>query len=363
MQSNTVRNLQSVATKDNSMNNNIIYTYSSHLHLGVLKKRYKRFLADVQVTHNASVSQSDQSFVAHCPNTGSMLNLLPSNEFFPECALFYDDKPTRKLPYTLEMVKQWNVWVGIHSQLANRMVENILKAKLLDELTDYDCYKKEVQVGESRIDFELLWLRVNEQHLNAKANIMSIISNSKSKIRTMNSISKSNGEVKPLSLIECEKMISRRVLMEVKSVTLAERIEADDSGLVSIRAVFPDTVSERAQKHISTLMRYVSNGNGEAAILFLIQRSDCTSFAASKYDPVYGALLSEAHRNGVMILCYTCHLSPEDGKVTLVRPVPFVDAYAHDSSLKNDVHSTNSIQNKREHSDDIKSSKYKRKKC
>jgi SfsA N-terminal OB domain len=121
--------------------NKIIYSYSS-LRNGILVNRYKRFLADIEFEPEArpaklsasSVSTVDDSATAitvvHCPNTGSMYKLIPPANLRPECACSTAPEGSkRKYPNTLEMIKENNAWVGVHSALANSMVENALNLK------------------------------------------------------------------------------------------------------------------------------------------------------------------------------------------------------------------------------------------
>jgi DNA-binding sugar fermentation-stimulating protein len=121
--------------------NKIIYSYSS-LRSGILVNRYKRFLADIEFEPEAisaklsasSVSTVDDSIagitVVHCPNTGSMYKLIPPTNTRPECACSTAPEGSkRKYPNTLEMIKENDAWVGVHSALANSMVENALNLK------------------------------------------------------------------------------------------------------------------------------------------------------------------------------------------------------------------------------------------
>ena len=130
----------------------LIYSYTD-LRRGTLVSRYKRFLADVDFETAplssastilvATTVDSDTSpevkddittvrdvTVVHCPNTGSMYKLVPPHNMYPECACSTALEGTkRKYPNTLEMIKENRVWVGVHSALANRIVENALNAK------------------------------------------------------------------------------------------------------------------------------------------------------------------------------------------------------------------------------------------
>ena len=73
-------------------------------------------------------------------------------------------------------------------------------------------------------------------------------------------------------------------------------------------ALFPDTVSIRAQRHVQDLMNVVKKGDA-AALVFLIQRGDCTAFAPSyEKDPEYSALVAEAAVAGVKMVALVCDL-------------------------------------------------------
>lgn len=115
---------------------------------GTLVKRYKRFLADVQLADGTIV-------IAHCPNTGAMTGcaepgwkvwLSPSNN------------PKRKLLYTWEVVlTDQQHWIGINTNKANALVKEAIQADKITELLGYETIKAEVKFGEenSRIDFLL----------------------------------------------------------------------------------------------------------------------------------------------------------------------------------------------------------------
>jgi sugar fermentation stimulation protein A len=77
-------------------------------------------------------------------------------------------------------------------------------------------------------------------------------------------------------------------------------------------AAFPDAVSERATKHLKELIRLKKRAY-RAAIVFVIQRSDCEIFRpADEIDPEYGRWLRRAIRAGVEILPYRAKVTPEE---------------------------------------------------
>ena len=81
-------------------------------------------------------------------------------------------------------------------------------------------------------------------------------------------------------------------------------------------ALFPDTVSLRAQRHVRELTAMAKAGSERAALLFLVQRGDCSCFApCHEKDPEYGRLLVEAASAGVHIVAVACELDAAAAKV------------------------------------------------
>ncbi len=113
---------------------------------GILLKRYKRFLADIQLYTGSQIT-------AHCPNTGSMLTCSqPGSEVYVSLS----SNPKRKYPYTLEMVKDTSTWVGINTARTNALVAEGIENGDIDELKNPDSLQREVQTSNaSRLDFLL----------------------------------------------------------------------------------------------------------------------------------------------------------------------------------------------------------------
>ncbi len=223
----------------------MIYQYPT-LSSGILLKRYKRFLADIQL-------DSGEIITAHCPNTGPMTGVC---EIGSPVQVSHSDNPKRKLAYTWEMIKINQTWVGINTNIPNKVIKLALEKKILPELAnDYTTIKPEVPYGEnknSRIDFLL------------------------------------TGENK------------KPIYLEVKSTTFAE----------ANLALFPDTVTTRGQKHLKELMNLVPDNR--CVMLYFINRSDCDLFApGDRMDPEYGKLFREAVKKGVEILPYRFKITPE----------------------------------------------------
>ena len=231
--------------------------FSKTLIPGRLIRRYKRFLADVELEDGRVVT-------AHTPNTGSMMGCRdPGSRVW----LLDTGNPKRKYPLSWELVESGDTLVGIHTGLANRLVEEAVEQGRLPPLGGYGRIRREVAYGResSRIDLLL-------EHGDAA---------------------------------DC--------FVEVKNVTAAV-----SDGI----ALFPDAVSVRAQKHLRELMYMVDRGY-RAAVVFCVQRGDVREVQpADEIDPVYGRALREAVDHGVLVLAMGAKATPE--AITLHRRLPVV---------------------------------------
>jgi sugar fermentation stimulation protein A len=113
---------------------------------GRLVRRYKRFLADVELDGAGEVT-------VHCPNPGRMLGLdAPGTRVWLSRA----GNPARVLPLTLELVEADDGLVGINTIHPNRLVEEAIGAGRIAELRDYEVIRREVRYDERcRIDLLL----------------------------------------------------------------------------------------------------------------------------------------------------------------------------------------------------------------
>jgi sugar fermentation stimulation protein A len=74
-------------------------------------------------------------------------------------------------------------------------------------------------------------------------------------------------------------------------------------------ALFPDAVTERGARHVKELGELARKGEWEAAVLFVVQRSDARLVrAARSIDPKFAQALEDAKLDGLRILGRRCHV-------------------------------------------------------
>ncbi|HEX22538.1 MAG TPA: DNA/RNA nuclease SfsA [Chromatiales bacterium] len=233
-------------------------TFEQPLVEGRLLRRYKRFLADVQLPDGEVIT-------AHTANTGAMTGCAESGR---RVWLSRSDNPKRKYPHTWELIEvRDGVLAGINTQLSNLLVREAIENGRVPELAGYGRVRSEVRYGEEKSRIDLL--------LDSPDNKGSI---------------------------PC--------YIEVKNVTLV------DDGI----ARFPDAVSVRASKHLRELMSVVRAGQ-RAVIFFCVQRGDVREVRpADQIDPLYGETLREAVHCGVECLAYASDVSMRE--IVLRWPLP-----------------------------------------
>ncbi|MEE3328138.1 MAG: DNA/RNA nuclease SfsA, partial [Myxococcota bacterium] len=112
---------------------------------GRLLRRYKRFLADIEM-------ESGEVVTVHCPNPGSMRGTSQPGSAV-RCST--SENPKRKLKHTLEMIRVGRIWVGLHTLRANQIAAQALASGTIPSLRDYPVVRQEVSIGPSRLDFVL----------------------------------------------------------------------------------------------------------------------------------------------------------------------------------------------------------------
>ncbi len=133
--------------------------FSPPLVKGRLIRRYKRFLADVELP-------GGERLTAHVANPGAMTGLAaPGLEIW----LSKSDNPKRKLAWGWELARIGRHLVGVNAGLANRLAEEALAAGTVPELTGYGEIRREVRYGaNSRVDFLLSGPRRKDCYVEVK---------------------------------------------------------------------------------------------------------------------------------------------------------------------------------------------------
>lgn len=205
------------------------------------------------------LDNNNEHIVAHCPNSGSMKGIPLSNS---PVMVSFNPLPSRKYQYTLEIVHNGKTWIGINTMYPNCLVEEGIINGTVAELNPYCSIKREVVCSDkSRLDLM---------------------------VKQSDSI----------------------CFVEVKNVTLAE----------GRRALFPDSVTVRGQKHLLELIRLKKSGY-RAIMIYVVQRSDCIDMGAAwNIDPEYAEKLVTAVKEGVEIYAYQAEVSPQE--IILIRRIP-----------------------------------------
>lgn len=113
---------------------------------GKLVRRYKRFLADVELEDGRVVT-------AHCANSGRMTTC--SQPGRPVYVSFHDN-PRRKLKYTWQLIRMPGAWVGVNTLVPNRLVAQTIRNGNLPNLSGYQRVTAEVRVNtHTRLDLKL----------------------------------------------------------------------------------------------------------------------------------------------------------------------------------------------------------------
>jgi len=231
--------------------------FASPLLRGVLRRRYKRFLADMTLDDGREIT-------AHCANPGSMMGVAPEGA---RVWVSEHHGKGRKLPYSWELVEVDDTLVAINTGNPNKIAHEAIAKGAIPELSGYAEIRPEVKYGaSSRIDLLL-----------------------------------DGGK---------GKRAGRPCYVEIKNVHLMRR-----PGL----AEFPDSVTARGVKHLGELSAMAAQG-ARSVMLFIVQRGDCARFApATDLDPAYAAALVKAVHAGVETLCYDCDITTNE--VVLRKPL------------------------------------------
>ncbi len=209
------------------------------------------------------VSVNGFKFKVHLADPGRLKDLLvPKSKVLMLKKRNFRGENSRKTKYEVLAFRKGDLWVVTNSMLHNQLAEEVLSKRLIEELKGYTVAKREYFVGGGRIDFLL------------------------------------------------EGFNGKKCLLEVKGCTLVK------NGV----ALFPDAPTKRGRRHVEELVKALSL-NMEAAVLFLIMRSDAQVFKPNKEtDPEFTESLRKAYEEGVKIFAYSFIL--EGKEIKPLRRVP-----------------------------------------
>lgn len=242
--------------------------FSPSLQSATLIKRYKRFLADIEL-------ENGQQTTIHCANTGAMTGCAePGNKVWYSTS----DNPKRKYPCSWELSEtSQGHRICVNTARANQLAVEAIQNGTIKELQGYEQLRTEVKYGNenSRIDILLC------------------------------------SETKPNCYIE------------VKSVTLLDEncLDTGEPARHPGQGFFPDAVTTRGQKHLRELSEMAQSGS-RAILLFTVLHTGIEKVSPAHHiDANYSQLLKIALEAGVEVLCYKAVLS--DNEIRLVSAIDF----------------------------------------
>ena len=210
-----------------------------------LIKRYKRFLADVEL-------QDGSEITIHTANTGSMTGCaIPGSNIW----ISNSHNPKRKYLYSWELSSSENgCLIGINTLLANKLVKEAIEKGYITELADFQKIETEVNYGAEKSRIDLLVTQTNSQ----------------------------------------------KIYVEVKNVTASF-----EPGI----AAFPDAVTARGTKHLRELELMVQQGHRAIILFCVQRDDIVQVRCADEIDPLYAKTLAQVQENGVEVLAYGVRFS------------------------------------------------------
>ncbi len=233
---------------------------------GRLVQRDNRFRAQVEIESG--------TVAVHVPNSGRLGELL-----VPEAQVWLAPADPATLhrrrthfDLVLVMAQDGATLVSIDARLPSALAEQALRAGRLPGLEYLSMVRREVPLGQSRIDL----------------------------------LADHNG---------------RRCWIETKSVTLVR------DGI----ALFPDAPTARGRRHVLELTAAAQDGD-KSVVLFVVQRVDARYFKPNTLaDPQFAEALALASAKGVEVVAVRCQVGPEFVAIDAAIPVELITNAAGDS--------------------------------
>jgi sugar fermentation stimulation protein A len=202
------------------------------------------------------VKHNNQIKTIYLPNTGPMKGVWSEGDI----GYFSKIEKPKKMTHKMELIKSKKSLIGINTHNPNRIVEEAIEKDQLNFLK-VNNYKREVKVtkdSNSKFDF----------------------------------------------------LVNEDTIIEVKNVSSA----------FNGQAVFPDTVSERALRHLNELIHL--RNDYRVILIFCIQRNDVNSFRPGyEFDKKYAKVLKNAiEKKLVEVFAFDCNISLSE--ITLGKEIP-----------------------------------------
>lgn len=195
---------------------------------------------------------------AHLPNSGRMTELLVPGAV---ALVHLTRRGARRTHGTMVLIRHRGQWVGLDATLPNRLLAASLRCRPLPPLPEPAAWRQEVRLRGVRIDFvmqagAITWL------------------------------------------------------VEAKS---CNRVESGE-------ALFPDAPTARGARHLLALAQAAGQGM-RAAVVWFVQRPDARALRVdAAADPALARAAARARRAGVVLVAYTCRVSPR--AISVWRRIP-----------------------------------------
>jgi sugar fermentation stimulation protein A len=286
--------------------------FATKLVPGRLLARRDRFIAEVLLDGETEPVR------AHCVNPGRM-------EAFVEAGSrvylsLAPERAKRKLRYTWELLEHApagtdTVLCGTNTQFPNSLVAALLNARSLVGLSTWASLKAEASMPAHAAGYAKAKGARAEPHgrcdfrLGERANADELVLSERARTPTSSRRASVRTHADADELVQSE----RAHWVEVKN---AHMVYADGF------AYFPDSVSERASRHVRHLAELVANGDA-ATVLFVVQRPDVLHGVrpSDHHDPLFAAACREAASAGVRFRAVRVSLSLDGASVEAEIPV------------------------------------------
>lgn len=195
---------------------------------------------------------------AHLRDPGRLKELLlPEAKLLLRPAL---NPANRKTKYDVIAVESEGIWVLINSGFHSDLAAELIKSKIVPELSSCSVERREYTFGKSRIDFLLTPDTSVKEGSENESNIL-----------------------------------ASKMLLEVKGCTLVEEGHGK----------FPDAPTIRGKRHLEELIKAKKEGMN-SAVLFLIPREDAQIFSPNwEMDEEFSKTLEQAETDKVLIIAHS----------------------------------------------------------